>query len=581
MATSAKMPPGAIRLATWQHQIGSQKVAECVRLANENELDTKICTKRLLEELEKPTDIYRPSKILEERERESAMSNQYQSRTRNSREAKKKSKKHWPRNLLFDASQTHGQIWFPWNRVSMRKSGTWSFAMPFGLGVRSFAGQMMPHFKWVGWTKALHFSTFLLDSSNKKWAKLWGQEFECSSGCGMQLVASSAHLLRLCWHAFFSSLWHVVRQEERGNLEQREQSVWLRNVSASLNPLCEHDMLDSKISKRIRMTPCYLFLMPPMPPALTSYWHSVQTCSNAQRVIEDQDPWDRRHKGHWLLARSQRPMHSWQDLETFQDISSTFEYMAYHNVHRLGLPSQKHCMPSGVAQKAGHFEQLPSAYSIDLTHPSPRLSTWKKCPQFGSSVRRLPSCSDTTSVEWRFHGKIYQNLLVLLQANRATALLSQMKTCQDRFTQKDKKSQTEMRRRQLWHTNWRSSTALICSNMFFACFLHVFYIFFITCSNAPPVHPGAQIAPWARPRCWPHDVARCIRLDSTAPRHSASDRANAISTARTVRKASTISTQCEHRPRNGPAMAHMRTRQGSHQAVSWRKHTVPSQIAKF
>ena len=179
------------------------------------------------------------------RERERAQwaikCNQYQSRTGNSWEAKKKSKKHWPRNLLFDASQTHGQIWFPWNRVSMRKSGTWSFAMPFGLGVRSFAGQMMPHFKWVGWIKALHFSTFLLDSSNKKWAKLWGQEFECSTGCGMQLVASSAHLLRLCWHAFFSSLWHVVRQEERGNLEQREQSVWLRNVSASLNPLCEHD----------------------------------------------------------------------------------------------------------------------------------------------------------------------------------------------------------------------------------------------------------------------------------------------------------------------------------------------------
>ena len=235
--------------------------------------------------------------------------------------------------------------------------------------------------------------------------------------------------------------------------------------------------------------------MPPMPPALTSYWHSVQTCSNAQRVIEDQDPWDRRHKGHWLLARSQRPMHSWQDLATFQDISSTFEYMAYHNVHRLGLPSQKHCMPSGVAQKAGHFEQLPSAYSIDLTHPSPRLSTWKKCPQFGSSVRRLPSCSDTTSVEW-LHGKIYQNLLVLLQANRATALLSQMKTCQDRFTQKDKKSQTEMRQRQLWHTNWRSSTALICSNMFFACFLHLFYNMFqwipmlLWCIRVPKSHLG-------------------------------------------------------------------------------------------
>ena len=75
------MPPGAIRLATWQHQIGSQKVAECVRLASENELDTKICTKRLLEELEKPTDVYRPSKILEERERESAMSNQKQSKS--------------------------------------------------------------------------------------------------------------------------------------------------------------------------------------------------------------------------------------------------------------------------------------------------------------------------------------------------------------------------------------------------------------------------------------------------------------------------------------------------------------------
>lgn len=228
--------------ASWGNQ-ACNLAAECVRLANENELDTKICTKRLLEELEKPTDIYIPSKILEERERAqwAIKCNQYQSRTGNSREAKKKSKKHWPRNLLFDASQTHGQIWFPWNRVSMRKSGTWSFAMPFGLGVRSFAGQMMPHFKWVGWIKALHFSTFLLDSSNKKWAKLWGQEFECSTGCGMQLVASSAHLLRLCWHAFFSSLWHVVRQEERGNLEQREQSVWLRNVSASLNPLCEHD----------------------------------------------------------------------------------------------------------------------------------------------------------------------------------------------------------------------------------------------------------------------------------------------------------------------------------------------------
>ena len=146
-----------------------------------------------------------------------------------------------------------------------------------------------------------------------------------------------------------------------------------------------------------------------------------------------------------------------------------------------------------------------------------------------------------------------------------------MKTCQDRFTQKDKKSQTEMRQRQLWHTNWRSSTALIWSNMFFACFLHVFCMFLTCFYNMFQCSSGASGCPnrtlgkasmLASRRC----ALRSPRLDSATTLRLWQGQRHLHRThcAKGLDNLDTMRTQAPQWLRNGPAMAPQWPHNGPH-----------------
>ncbi len=131
------------------------------------------------------------------------------------------------------------------------------------------------------------------------------------------------------------------------------------------------------------------------PQCVNKYWQAFKCLS--LRFRDFHSICDRRHSGHWLLVLNQRPIHSSGQEKTKLQMSSTGQT-------NLVIPWP----PSENCEILSSFPQVcqgSTAWSMNPINPKhaknpwiPTLkvdlhrgSTWKKCPQFGSSVRRFPS----------------------------------------------------------------------------------------------------------------------------------------------------------------------------------------------